>query len=176
MDRPRLLPGQAEVVEQPEHPVLAVGDPETSCDDPPEVLGPPGAHPVALGIGTAQHQGAQARHLPLVQPGRPAALGPVAQTVDALGIEPDHPIPERLAVHAGQTGGLASLHALQRVGQTEQPRGDPAIGLASRQPTQLLGRNVVTDRKCLGHHPTLLHCISVQRRESAICTFHNHLM
>ena len=57
MKRPRLLPGQAEVVEQPEHPVLAVGDPETRLDDPAEVLGPPGAHSVALGIGTAQDQG-----------------------------------------------------------------------------------------------------------------------
>jgi hypothetical protein len=139
MDRPRLLPGQAEVVEQPEHPVLAVGDPETRFDDPAEVLGPPGAHPVALGIGTAQHQGAQARHLALVQPGRSAALGPVAQTVDALGIEPDDPIPQRLAVHPGPTRSLAPVHAVQGVGESEQPRGDPSIGLAPGPTPQLLG-------------------------------------
>jgi hypothetical protein len=121
VDGARLLPRQAEVVEQPQHAVLAVGDAEALLDDAAQILSAPRAHAVAFRIGAAQDQGLQRRQLALVEPRPPAALGPIAEALDPLGIEPDHPIPQRLAVHPRQAGGPSTIHAVQRMGQTQQP-------------------------------------------------------
>jgi hypothetical protein len=53
MDGARLLPRQAEIVEQSQHAVLAVGDAEARCHDPTKILGAPRADAVAFGIGPA---------------------------------------------------------------------------------------------------------------------------
>jgi hypothetical protein len=173
--RPRLLPGQVEIVQQPEHAVLAVDHPEALFDDPAQILRPPRTHPIARRIRTAQHQRLERRHLALVEPGRPAALGSVAQAVDALDVEADHPIPERLPIHAGLMRRLPACHAIQSVGKGEQSRCHPAVGLAPGQTPQLLGRNVVADRKGSGHS-SIPRCITMQRKEAANCIIHNNSM
>ncbi len=68
---PRLLPGQVEIVQQPQHAVLAVDDPEALLDQPTEVLGPPRAEAIPLGRGA---------------PGRPPEVAPGSQprSTDAL--------------------------------------------------------------------------------------------
>jgi hypothetical protein len=76
----------------------------------------------------------------IVEPRRAAALGPIAQALDPLGVEPDHPVAQRLPVHAGLAGGLPPAHAVQGVGHAEQATGDAAIGLLSCPPAQVLGR------------------------------------
>lgn len=171
MDRPRLLPRQAEVVEQPQHAVLAVGDAEAvlgaAPDRPPtsvlgarratQILGPPRAHAVALGVGAAQDQGTQARQLPLVQPSRPSALGAVAQTFDPRGVEPDDPVPKRLPIHPGTMRRLLPAHAVEHIGQRHQPAGHPAVALLPGEPAQLLGRDVGPERNRCAHRLTSLH-------------------
>ena len=142
----RLLPRQAEVVEPPEHAVLGIADAEAVLDEPTEILGAPGADAVALRVRAAQHQRLQRRQLTVIEPGRAAALGPITQTFDPLDVEPDDPIPERLTIHPGQAGGLAAIHAVQRVGQTQQPRRHAAVGLPAGQAAQPLRRDVGADR------------------------------
>jgi hypothetical protein len=151
MDRPRLLPRQAEVVEQPQHAVLGVADAETILDDLAEILGPPSADAVTLRVGAAQHQRLQRRELPLVEPRRATAPGPVAQAFDAFGVEPDDPIAQGLAVHAGLAGGALAAHPIHHVGEANQSACHPAIALLPRQPAQLFGGMVVTDRYGCAH-------------------------
>jgi hypothetical protein len=86
-------------VEQAQHAVLGIGDAQAVLDDPTEILGPPGADAVALGVRAAQHQRLQRRQLAVVEPDRAAALGPIAQTFEPFGVEADHPVPKCLAVH-----------------------------------------------------------------------------
>jgi hypothetical protein len=157
MDRPRLLPGQAEIVEQPEHPVLGIGDAEAHLDDPTQILGPPAAHAVALRVGTPQHQGLERRQLAVIEPGWAAAPGPIAQAFDALGVEPDHPVAQRLAVHAGLARRPLAAHPVQHVRHAEQAARHPAIALLPGQATQFLSRHVVTDRYRCAHRFTSLH-------------------
>ena len=129
MDRARLLPGQVEVVKQPQHAILGIADAEAVLDDATEILGPPAAHAVALRIGPAQHHGLERRQLAVVEPGRAAAPGPIAQALDASGVEPDHPVAQRLAVHPGLARGLLAAHPVEPVGQAEQAARHPAIAL-----------------------------------------------
>ena len=157
MDGAGFLPGQAQVVEQSQHAVLAVDDAEARRDDPAEILGPPAAHAVALGIRAPQHQRLERRQLAVIEPGRAAALGPIPQPLDALGVEADHPVPERLAVHARLAGGPPAGHPVQCVGYAEQPTGDPTIGLLARQAAQLRGRDVLSNRQPCTHGVTPLH-------------------
>jgi hypothetical protein len=144
-------------VKQPEHAILAIGDTEARLDDPTQILGPPAAHAVALRIGTAQHQGLERRQLALIQPARPAALGPIAQPRHALGVEPDHPVAQGLAVHPGLASRLRPGHPSHRIGHAEQPTRHPAIGLLPGQTAQVLGWNVVADRYRCAHRSTPLH-------------------
>jgi hypothetical protein len=157
MDRARLLPGQAEVVEQPEHAVLRIADAEAGFHEPTEVLGAPGADAIAFRVRAAQHQRLERRQLTIVEPGRAAALGPITQTLDPFGIKADHPVPERLAVHARLARRVLAAHAVEHVGQGEQPARYPAVGLLAGQAAQLAGRDVGTDRYCRGHLSTSLH-------------------
>jgi hypothetical protein len=151
MDGPGLLPGEAEPVQQIEHAVLAVGHAETLRDKPAEVLGGPAADAVTLRIGTAQHQGPDGRHLPVVEEGWTATPRPIAQARDALGVEADHPVPNCLAVHPGLLRRLLTAHAVEGVRKREQSAGDPAIILEPCQPTQLLGRHIPPDRQRRTH-------------------------
>ena len=151
MDRPGLLPGETEPVQQVEHAVPAVAHPEAVLDDPAQVLGGPAADAIALGIGPAQHQGLEGRHLALVERGWAAAAWTIAQAVHALGVEADHPVPERLPVHPGLLGRLFAAHAVERIGQSQDPAGDPAIRLQPSQPSQFHARNIAPDRQRRTH-------------------------
>ena len=157
MHGPRLLPGQAEVVEQPEHAVLGIADAEAIFDDPTQILGPPRADAVALRVRAAQHQRLERRQLAVVEPARAAALGPIAQPLDPFGVEADHPVPECLAVHACLTRRVLAAHPGEHIGQPEQPARDPAVALLAGQPAQLLGCDVGADRDRCAHRFTSLH-------------------
>jgi hypothetical protein len=92
----------------------------------------------------------------------------VAQVADPARahppLEPPATVPQRLPIHAGLTGGLPPIHAIQGVGQAEQPGGHPAVGLAPGQTTQLLGRNALADRSASGiGRPS--RCITMQPEE-----------
>jgi hypothetical protein len=145
MDGPGLLPRETEPVQQIEHAVLAVAHPETLFDEPAEVLGRPAADAIALGVRPAQHEGLERCHLTLIEEGWAAAAWTIAQALDALGVEADHPVPEGLPVHPGLLGRLLAAHAVERVGQSQEPAGDPAIGLQPSQPPQSLARNIAPD-------------------------------
>jgi hypothetical protein len=78
VDGARLLPGEVEVVEQPQHAVLAVGHAEALGHQPAQILGAKGADPVALARRAAQHERAQRRQLAVVEPHRAPPARPVA--------------------------------------------------------------------------------------------------
>src|SRR5262249_45501398 len=50
-------------------------------------------------------------------------------------------------VHPGQPRGARAIHALQRVGDRDQPGADATIARPPRPPAQLLRTNVLTDRQ-----------------------------
>jgi Transposase, Mutator family len=103
--------------------------------------------PLAASRGGPQRQGLERRQLALVEPGRAAALGPIAQALDPLGVEADHPVAQRLAVHAGLAGSFPPAHAIQGVGHAKQAARHPAIALLPCRPTQLVGRSVLSKRQ-----------------------------
>jgi hypothetical protein len=124
-------------VEQSEHAVLAVGAAEAVLDHPAQILGPPAADAVALRVGAAQHERLERRQLTFIEPGRAAALRPIAQALDAFGIEADHPVPKRLAVHARSARRGLAAHPGKHVGQGKQSARHPAVGLLARQAAQV---------------------------------------
>jgi hypothetical protein len=127
MTRPDLPPGQVERLDQAPHAALAVGDAEALLGDPAQVDDAPSGYAVALRVRPAQHDGLQRGLLALAHPGTTAGAGLVAQAVHALGVEADHPVPQRLPVHPGRPGRRLPAHAIQHVGQRDQSRRDPPI-------------------------------------------------
>src|ERR671912_1308826 len=81
VDRPGLLPREVEPLEQPEHPALAVADPEAALDQGAQVAGAPGDAAVALQLGPLEDQRLEGGLPPLVERARSAGAGPVAQTL-----------------------------------------------------------------------------------------------
>ena len=148
---PGLLPGEVERLDQPPHAALAVDDAEALLGDAAEVDDAPGRHPVALRVGAAQHDSLQRRLLALAHPGPTAGAGLVAQALHPFGVEADHPVPQRLPVHPRRPGRRLSAHAIQHVGQRDQPRRHPAISLPSRQAAQLRRLQVRPDRQWRAH-------------------------
>ena len=134
-----------------EHAVLAVAHAEALLDQPAEVLGGPAAEAVTLGIRAAQHYGLEGRHLAFAQERRSATPRAIAQASHALGVEPNHPVPERLPVHPGLPRRPLPAHAVERIGQSQEPAGHTAIRLQPSQPPQLLARNIAPNRQRRTH-------------------------
>jgi hypothetical protein len=137
VDRPRLLPRQVEALEQPEHPALAVADPEPRLDQGAQVAGAPGNAAVPLELRPSEDQRLRGRLPAFVQGAGSAGARAVPQALDALGVVAVDPISERLAGHAGEPGGLLPGKAVERVGRGEQPGADAAVPLAAGEPAQL---------------------------------------
>src|SRR5215217_2123582 len=137
MDRAGLLPGEAEALEQLEHAVLAVADPEAALDQGAQIAGAPGDAAVAPQVRAAQDQRLESRLLAVVQGAGPTGTGPVAQALHTLRVVAVDPVPERLTGHAGEPGRLLAGQALQRVGERQQAGADAPIALAAGEPAQL---------------------------------------
>ena len=60
---------------------------------------------------------------------RAAGAGAVMQAVRSLSIEALDGIVQSLTLHAGQPGGLGPGHALERIGDRQQPRAGPGVPL-----------------------------------------------
>src|SRR5262249_17976400 len=75
----------------------------------------------------------------------------ITQARDALGVEADHPVPERLPVHPRLLGGPLAAHAVERIGQTQQPADNPPIPFKPGQAPQLRSRAVAPDRQRCTH-------------------------
>src|SRR5215211_73517 len=131
MDRPGLLPREVEALEQPEHPALAVADPEAALDQGAQVAGAPGDAAVPLQLGPLEDQRLERGLPPLVERAGPAGAGPVTQAFHALGIVAVHPVAERLPGHAGEPGRLLARQAVERVGEREQAGADAPVALAA---------------------------------------------
>jgi hypothetical protein len=157
------LPRQAKLVEPPQHAVLGVADAKARRDEPAQILGPPRADAIPLGVRATQDQGFQRGQLTFVEPTRPTTLGSIAKPRDSFGVEADHPIPQRLAIHPRLTRRLLAAHAVAHVGQGDQSAGHPAVRLLARQAAQLLGRDVVADRDWCAHRFTSLHQLAARR-------------
>src|SRR4051794_29687150 len=151
VDRAGLLPPEVEALEQLEHPALAVADPEPLLDQGAQVAGAPGDAAVALEPRAPEDQRLERGLLTLVEGAGPTGAGSVAQAFHAFSIVAVHPVPERLAGHAGEPGRLLAGDALQRVGERQQAGADAPVALAAGEAAQL-GRVVVgADRQGCGH-------------------------
>ena len=100
---------------------------------------PPGAHPVPLGIGAAQHPGLERRLLPGRQCLRPTRTGPIVQARRPLGIVPDHGIPERLPLHPGQPCRLSARQTFKCIGDRQQAHRGTAVRLEAAETAKLGG-------------------------------------
>src|SRR4051794_19265895 len=151
VDRAGLLPREVEALEQLEHPALAVADPEPLLDQTAQVAGAPGDAAVAPQVRAAEDERLERRLLAFVEGAGPTGAGSVAQAFHALGVVAVHPVPERLAGHAGEPRRLLAGEALQRVGERQQAGADAPVALAAGEAAQL-GRVVVgADRQGCGH-------------------------
>src|SRR4051794_10770129 len=154
VDRAGLLPREVEALEQLEHPALAVADPEPLLDQTAQVAGAPGDAAVAPQVRAAQDERLERRLLAFVERAGAAGPRPVAQALDVLGVVAVHPVPERLAGHAGEPGRLLAGEAFQRVGEREQAGADPTIALAAGEAAQLGRVAVGADRQGCRHGGT----------------------
>src|SRR5215218_2377919 len=145
-----LLAREAEPLEQRRKTPDAVAHPIGLLDVLAQVHQAKGADPVSLGPGTAQNVGLEGSLLTGAQPLGATRARVVVEALRSLGIEAQHRIAQRLALHPGEPGRLSPGHAFERIGDGQQPQGRPAIPLACGAPTQVSGLIVLTDRKC-GH-------------------------
>jgi hypothetical protein len=175
MPRPRRLPGQIEPVQQLAQSALVVGDPEALPHDPAEVDQPPSRDAIDLGIGTRQYDRLQRRLLAFCQPAWPAITPVVRQPSRPATIVADHPIAQRLPVHACDARGGLPAQPIQRGGDRQQAPGDPRVALDLGQPTQFYRGDVLADQK--GGHGRPLDAMhadesrppaSAQAKESAL--------
>ena len=148
---PGLLPRH---LQPPEHPrqagrVKALA--EARLEPAAQVGARPGRDAVPLRVGAAGHPGRQGGLLGLAQPRGPAGLGPVVEAGEPSRVVAEHRVAQRLALHAGEPGGLRPAHALQGVGDRQCPQGRPPVRLAPRVPAQRLRRQVVPDRQGRAH-------------------------
>ena len=147
MDRPGLLPGEVEALEQPEHPGLAVADAEATFDHVAEVASAPGDAAVLFQVRAAQDKRLERGLLTLVQSTRAAGSRPIPQALDTLLVVAVHPVAKRLSGHPGEPCRFLAGQAVQRVGQGEQTGADPTVTLAAGEPTQLGCIAVGADRQ-----------------------------
>ncbi len=94
--------------------------------------------------------------LSLAQPLGPALTRLVMEALGSLGVEAQHGIVQRLALHPGQARRLGTRHTFERVGNGQEPHGGTAIPFARRPSAQVRRRVVPTDLEC-GHDNTLRH-------------------
>jgi hypothetical protein len=59
------------------------------------------------------------------------------QTVRSLSVEALDGIVQGLALHTGQSGGLSSGHAFERIGDGQQPQAGPGVPLTSSPLTEV---------------------------------------
>ena len=78
------------------------------------------------------------------------------QALWSLGIEARHGIAQSLTLHCGQARGLGAGHAFERVGESQEPHGGPAVPLTGGTPVQVSRRVVLADLEC-GHGDTRQH-------------------
>src|SRR4051794_41452605 len=92
VDRPRLLPREVEAPEQPQHPALAVADPEPFLDQGAQVAGAPGDAAVAFEARAAQDERLGGRLLAFVQGAGATGARPVAQARHTLRVGAVDPV------------------------------------------------------------------------------------
>src|SRR5215472_9332901 len=134
---------QVERPQQSQHPGLAVADAPALLHPPAQIDNAPSRDFVDRRIGTGQHDRFQCRHLPVAQLWPASRRGPIAQSGNSARVVAVNPVTQGLAVHPGQPRGARAIHALQRVGDRDQPGADATIARPPRPPAQLLRTNVL---------------------------------
>jgi hypothetical protein len=97
---------------------------------------------IAGPTGRLQDRGLHHRQLPIIHLRRPAWAPAIAKPSHAALVVPDHPIAQRLPVHAGQLCSHRPDHAVECIGDRQHPPPNASIALATRQPPQLLSRQI----------------------------------
>ena len=87
----------------------------------------PGTDPIALGLRPVQDVGLERGLLAGSELFRATGAGPVMQTVRSLSIEALNGIVQSLPFHTGQPSGFGPCHALERIGNGQQPQAGPGV-------------------------------------------------
>ena len=111
-------------------PPFAVVDAISPLDIVTQIDQAPGADPIALGLRPAQDMGLERGLLTRAELFRATGPGPVMQTIRSLGIEALDGIVQGLTLHASQPRRLGPGHALERIGNRQEPQDSPGIPLA----------------------------------------------
>lgn len=110
------VPGYT-LLQQPADRALVIIDAELRRDDALEVHPAPAHHAVHALVRTGLDECGQARKLSRRQPRRNIPPPIVLETVRPAFIEPVHPVPQRLAVHAADLRRRRPVHAVTHRGQ-----------------------------------------------------------
>src|SRR3954452_16128114 len=119
MARARLLSREPETLQQPSerpgmHPLA-----EALLADIGQVLERVGRTTAGLWIGPIQHDAHQLGLLLRVERGRPTIAPAVGEAVDPMLVVAQHPVAQRLPVHACRPGCLLPAHAVESVGDRQ---------------------------------------------------------
>ena len=91
----------------------------------------PSTDPIALGLRPVQDVGLERRLLTRAELLRATGTRAVMQTVRSLSVEALDGVVQGLTFHASQPSGLSAGHALQGIGNGQQPQAGPGVPLTS---------------------------------------------
>jgi hypothetical protein len=140
---------ELELLEKPADVTLGDLDIEPRLDLGLKIKAAPAHHMVHVDIRTFLDQPRQLGQLRGVQPGATPRPRPVAQAVHARLVVADHPVPQRLAVHAASSRRRCAGGSLQHQGQRHQAARLIAVLRPPRFSAQLLCRQIgPSNRQC----------------------------
>ena len=134
--------GEAELLQEPADRPLVIIDAELLGDDVLEVHPAPAHHAVHGPVRAGLDQRAKLRLLRRRQPRRVAPMPVVLQPVRPALVEPVHPVPQRLTVHAAHLRSVRPVHSVQHRRQRQQTPALVRILRRSSQPTKVSRRIV----------------------------------
>jgi hypothetical protein len=121
MARPDRQAPELELAKQPADLTFRELDIEACLDLGLKIDAAPPHHTVHGDIRAGFDQPRKGGQLCSVQPRPPARPRPVAKTIHSRCVVADHPVPQRLTIHAASPGRRRARGALQHQGQRHQP-------------------------------------------------------
>src|SRR5271157_6068697 len=141
---PRLKPGHAKPAQQLANRTLGHTDRPAGRDFRPQVSAAPAYHLVALKVRAFQHHRPKLLHLGLVQHRRASRAATRTQSGHAFRIVAEHPVAQRLPIHAVDLRRRLAWMALQDQCYRQQTPHHRAVLRPCRQLPQLRRRKVKT--------------------------------
>jgi len=174
VDGPRRLPRQAHAVQQPGQGRQRVGHRPALLDAGGDVEQAVAAQAIHLRVRPLQHPRPQLFlpcHAQLLRPPRSRTIPKPRQ---ALGVEAQHRIAQRLALPPDNPGRLRPARPLQGLRNRNGPQGRTPVRLALRKPQQLGCAYVVPDHQAACSH-NFPFSVEPIRRESRFSQARDHI-